>query len=357
MRSPRTLRQWITQLLPAQGRMAQDAAWELLRALMLGFTVQLTQLARQLDRESTTKSSRQRLDRWLERPHWQPPQIYARLLRQVARTFQGRAVVVLLIDATTLADGWYVLQVSVPFQGRALPLLRLLRPYQGATEKQGELLDQALFFLKQHLPGPRTRYVLVADRGFPNHALVRHLRRSGWRFVLRIKGNWKLNHPEHTGQLRQLRNLECTPRWFRDVVLGDRSKGEGIRIRHCVANVGAWHGPGHAEPWFLATSEPSLEAAVSLYRQRMRIESEFRDLKGPLGLDELAHWQKLDHVARFLAWMAVYEWRLAYLWLMNQLHNYARKWRVKGALSWIRTTREWLHHRLRTAAFQPDACL
>jgi hypothetical protein len=329
--------------------------------LLLGFTVQLSQLARQLDRAGTAKSSRQRLDRWLgRREHWQPETLYARLLHLTGRVFRGRPLVPLLIDATTLADRWYVLQVSVPFQGRALPLYRAVRPDQGAATTQAELLTAALRFLRRHLPGPRGRYVLVLDRGFPSHLLIRQLQAGRWRFVLRLKGNWRLTHPAYSGQLRHALAaglVGSVPELWADGVLGDRRKGVGQRVRCCQAHVVAWQGPGHTEPWFLVTSEREAAQAVAIYRQRMQIECEFRDLKGPLGLDALAAWQHQERVARFLAWMAVYEWRLAYLWLMQQLTTYAQRWRVRGALSWIRTAREWLLHQLRTGTFQAEACL
>jgi hypothetical protein len=361
MRPHRSLRHWVRQLLPTEGRCAQAAAWELVRALQLGFTVQLTQLARQLDRPSTAKSSRQRLARWLgPRAQWQPSRLYGRLLRLTGPVFRGRCVIPLLIDATDLSDGWQVLQVSVPFQRRALPVYRAVRAYAGATETQRALLDEALQFLRTHLPGPRSRYVLVLDRGFPSHTLVRQLQATGWRFVMRLKGNGKLTHPEYTGPLHGLATagaVSVQPTLWSGGVLGDRTKGAGKRVRWCEATVVAWHGAGHAEPWYLVTSEADAALAVALYRTRMQIEGEFRDLKGPLGLDALAAWHDPLRVARFLAWMAVYEWRLAYLWLMHKLAGQAPQWRIGGALSWIRTTREWLLRQLRRGNFQPDACL
>jgi hypothetical protein len=360
MRSRRSLRQWVAQLLPHAGPCAQGAAWELLRALLLGFTTHLSQLARQLDHETTAKSSRQRLTRWLDRSHWHPPTLYARLLRLSSPVFRGRQLRVLLLDMTDLADGWQVLQVSIAFQGRALPLYRAVRAYQGAPETQLQLVEEALSFLRRHLPGPHRRYVVVMDRGFPSHLLVRHLQATGWRFALRVKDNWKLTHPEHTGSLRAAVRAGLVgpvPRLFRDGVLGDRTKGAGRRIRYCRAHLVAWQGEGHAAPWFVITSETEAPLVIRMYRQRMQIECEFRDLKGPLGLDALARWQDQERVARFLAWMAIYEWRLAYLWLLHRLVTYQQQWQIRGTLSWIRIAREWLAYRLRTATFHPDACL
>ena len=63
--------------------------------------------------------------------------------------------------------------------------------------------------------------------------------------------------------------------------------------------------PAHQEVWVLATNLGTWEAAVTIYRQRMQIEAEFRDLKGPWGLDHLERWEGRERVARMLAWVAV----------------------------------------------------
>jgi len=376
MRPRRSLRHWVQQLLPAPRLQAgaplsdrtpgpltcaQQAAGQLLRALMLGFTTHLTQLARQFDRVGAAdraKSGRQQLTRWLDRPHWEPERRYSRLnrlTRRVLQSLESRGTVPLLVEATTLADGWLVLQVSVPWQGRALPLYRAVTQYQEPEETLPELLGRTLAWLRRHLPGPRSRYVLVMDRGFPSHPLITKLQQEGWRLVVRVKGNWKLTHSAYTGLVRELPEgwVGPTPHLWEGGVLGQ----PGRHGRCSQAFLVSYHGPGNQEPWFLLTNQANACWAVAIYRQRMQIEREFRDLKGPLGLDHLATWLDRDRVARFLAWMPVYEWRLAYLWLFQQLHEYAERLRVKGELSWIRTVREWLLDQARLAVPLTDGRL
>jgi hypothetical protein len=128
-------------------------------------------------------------------------------------------------------------------------------------------------------------------------------------------------------------------------VLGtNRGKGREDWSR---ANVVMFHGIGYQEPWIVVTSEIRAGKVIALYRQRMQIECEFRDLKGPLGLDELAQWQDRGRVARFLAMVAVYEWRLAWLWWVHRLTHAAGRYTVQGKLSWMRLTREWLARQVR----------
>jgi hypothetical protein len=260
-----------------------------------------------------------------------------------------------LIDATDLADGWLVLQVSIPWQGRALPLYRAVTEYQDPEETLPELVGRALAWLRQHLPGPRSGYVVVMDRGFPSHPLLGKFQQEGWRFVVRVKSNWKLTHPEYTGPVGAVPEAWVGP--VPQLVTGGTWGQPARPGRFSQAALVSYYGRGNKEPWFLLTSEADAAWAVRIYRQRMQIEAEFRDLKGPLGLDALAAWHDKDRVARFLAWMAVYEWRLAYLWLFHQLHQFAEQLRLKGKVSWIRAVREWLLHHARSAVPLTDSRL
>lgn len=353
MRSHRTIRQWVRTLLPTATPSAQQAAGSLLRAWCLGFTVELGQLARQLDRAGGTKQARQYLSRWLQHPTWEPVPLYAGLSRLTRRYLRRQRRVLLLIDTTCLAVGWVVLQVSVPFQRRALPLYRAVYPYAGPERDQVQALQTALRWVAQHLPGPRSRYVLVLDRGFPSTTWVRQWQAQGWRFVARIKGNWRVEGAGFTGLIRDAplpaRTAPTAPEpvCYPDVLLGWRDPRERGPEWRGVAHVVCFHAPQQQAPWYLVTNLQSAWEAIRVYGERMCIEQEFRDLKGPFGLDHLATWTDGPRVARLLAWLAVYEWRLAYLWLFERLHEWEPELRVGGRLSWIRTVREWLARQAR----------
>ena len=354
MRSPRRLRQWVKELLPTQGPCAQEAAFSLVRAWFFTFTVHLCQLATLLDRDSTAKSARQYLCRWLSHRAWEPEVIYTHLARFTRRLLLRGQQTLLLMDVTDLADQWRVLSVSVPWQGRALPLYRAVYPTTAPQEGQAVQVRRALAWLMNVLPGPRSRYVLVADRGFPSQELLHLLQESGLRFVLRLKSNWKIQTPLLAGQLRHVCAAGEEPCLLANVTLGDRPKEGKERPQ---ANVVFVHAPAHQQPWYLVTNVDRAAEAVEIYRKRMQIEAEFRDLKGPLGLDELAHWTEQERVERLLAWLAVYEWRLAYLWEREHLEEQRRAFEAGGRLAWIRITRDWLQRQLRKAGSRAPAFL
>jgi hypothetical protein len=229
MRSSHNLDQWMRLFLPEAGVCAQQAAAILLRALLLGFTTSRTQLARQSERDSPAQARRQWLSRWLARPQWEPETLYAALTRRTRRLLRRRGDVALLVDFTDLGTTWRVLQVSLAFEGRAIVLYRIVADYAAPTIGQKDQVRQACAWLKEHLPGPLDRYLLVMDRGFPSHLLIRELTDASWRFVIRISGEWKLTHPDYTGRLKSAPKhpglVGPSPRCFREAVLGCQGKG------------------------------------------------------------------------------------------------------------------------------------
>lgn len=191
------------------------------------------------------------------------------------------------------------------------------------------------------------------DRGFPSHALIKTLQERHWRYVLRINCTWKMTHARYTGLVGEgAGSLQpgSRPRFFAAAELGNRDKG---RAAWCVTHLVWGYGVGQEEPWFLVTSETRAGTAQAIYRQRRQIECEFRDLKGYRGLDHLEKWQDRERVACFLAWVAVYEWRLAWLFVHHQLQEWGRKYlQVGGKLSWIRITRQWVRKHFALAVEQ-----
>jgi hypothetical protein len=352
VRSPGSLRDWCAELLPAATTAARAAAYRLLAGLCRDFTASLSGLARELAGAGTTAAAlRQQLRRWLGRPAWQAERLYPHLRFRLQRLLAPhRGPVPLLLDFTYLGTRWSVLQVSVPWQRRALPLYRVVLTQDATEEQQTELVFRVLHWLAQQLPGPRRRYVVVMDRGFPSHVLIKFLQEHHWRYVLRINSTWKMTHARYTGSVgagaADLRP-GARPRYFAAAELGNRNKG---RTAWCVTHVVWWYGVGQEEPWLLVTSEARAGTAQAIYRQRMQIEGEFRDLKGYLGLDHLEKWEDRERVASFLAWVAVYEWRLALLFLHQHLEEWGRKYlQVGGKLSWIRVTREWVRKHFTSA--------
>ena len=361
MRSTVPIRTWIAALLPQGTAYAIEAAVDFVQALARGFDCRLCQLARQVPRNVKARSNRQYLSRWLERPSWDPPTIYAALVSYLPYLVQRWPVVPILVDFTFLSDDHSVLEFAIPFQKRALPVLRLVRRGRGGEALYAQMIEEGLAWLERYLPGPRSSYLLVGDRGFSSHRFLKRLQRQNWRYTFRISVHWRMAHPEFRGLIGEATGTLLAPgmkaRWFGAVTLGQRDKGaEDWSESHVVW----WWDARHREPWILVTSEPTARRALRAYRRRFGIECGFRDVKRGRkgrkgenkrvkrghGISWLMEWKSAERVARFLVWVAVYEWWLAFLWLQERLHTWGRSLQVGGRLSWMRVTEEWVRRQL-----------
>lgn len=159
VRSPGSLRDWVREFLPHANSFAHTAAPRLGTALLTEFSASLSGLAQELAGEGTPAASvRQQLRRWLGRPAWNPEPLDAHLGRRLRRLLaRQRGAVPLLLDFTPLGDRWSGLQVSFPWQRRALPLYRAVLTRHATEEQQTELVVRVLQWLEQHLPGQQRR--------------------------------------------------------------------------------------------------------------------------------------------------------------------------------------------------------
>lgn len=182
---------------------------------------------------------------------------------------------------------YQVLRIAVPWRGRALPLLQLAydRDDLPAGRSQNTLEEDALLAVVQALPA-HVYPVLLADRGFARAAFLAWLQEHRLDYVVRITAGTGLVTTD--GSRWRLGTEGLQPgevRWAPDVRYGQRYQG---RPRDLWVNVApCWRSPRHlsrtlrhalpAEPWYLATNQPSARQAVAWYRQRFWIEESFKD--------------------------------------------------------------------------------
>jgi hypothetical protein len=171
--------------------------------------------------------------------------------------------------------GFQLLVLSVPYRGRAVPFHFL--SFSSRTIAEGESsrnLEHLKAFLEvKELLGRRP---LVLDREFSYAWLLRQLKEAGIDFVVRLNVGL---HPRFTRRDGKEVTLSLAP--------GKQAFSWGLLYKGEVeVNVGGVWEKGMPEPlWVITSLDP--EKALSIYRQRMKIEESFQDLKGLLGLERL----------------------------------------------------------------------
>ncbi len=219
-------------------------------------------------RAEKAQSTERRFRRWLENPRIEVWPLYAGLVgRVLAECADGRLYVAL--DTTVLWNLFCVVQVSLVYRGRAIPLCWSVLRHPSASVAFGdyrEALDRAAELLEGF------EVVLLADRGFCHRALVRWAKgANGWHFRIRGKKDipaFRWNGKGY-GPLR-LRLVAGQVAYYHEVFLWASHE----RVHLAVG----WD-KGAKEPWIVVSDEPTDTETLVDYGKRFCIEEGFLDHK------------------------------------------------------------------------------
>jgi len=235
------------------------------------------------------------------------------------------------INATT---NLYLLRASISVTGRSIVIYEECHPKK--KENNHTVHKQFLTNLKATLP-PCATPIIVTDAGFRAPWFIA-VRQMGYHFVGRLRNkNLILMEDIETWQLSSLFFEKATgkPTYLGHALLTEEKqvpvhlvlyKGSS-KNRHkrnltkkiSAASKSKRHAKAAKEPWLIVTSLSQVRDnpnhSVNIYRQRMRIEENFRDTKCPhygLGLkDSLTRTPKrmailllIAAIATFAAWLA-----------------------------------------------------
>ena len=231
------------------------------------------------------------------------------LFRWVLRIWKSDEII-LAMDASTLADRFTVLAISVVYRGTAIPVAwKILhgnrkhawRPHWLALLRR---LRREIRRKKRRMP----RVLVVADRGISVSWLFRRIRRLGWHPLLRVRRNSTFQpHGETCFQ-----RLECFAQ-VPDTFWSGRGVAFQARTSRLadVTLLAYWHKDAK-EPWFLLTDLHPGSADPSCYRTRAWIEQAFRFIKR--GGWQWHRTRMTDPERADRLWLAM---ALATLWVVN----------------------------------------
>jgi hypothetical protein len=340
------------QSLAPTWRKTQHAGFaHLLGALLERPTLCLTELARAWPRPDQPLHGRlKRLTRLLRNPRLDELALTVRWLKlsyhfcvEAPTLADGRPLLPVLVD-TTYFEPFACLLASVPCGSRGLPIAlttyhrttlaacfppeatwptphplrrapgrRTPKPLPGAARvarwPSQNRIEEQLWRLVTHLVSPALRPVFVGDRGFARAELFRQLQAQRQDFVIRIAADTHVQRHPHALFQSAAVALACPPGQRRWYPAGTYAASERVPVRLLAV-----HDPGQQEPWLLATTLESAEAAEGLYRWRMRLEGTNRDWKTGVLLREGDDHHALTnplHLHRLLLVLAAAEWLCA----------------------------------------------
>jgi len=178
----------------------------------------------------------------------------------------------LAMDATTLADRFVVLTISVVYRGSAIPVAWTVLVGNLPHPFRQEWL-RMLRIVKTDIP-PEMTVIVLTDRGMYASWLFRRIRRLGWHPFMRIKkgGTFK---PENSGYYRPLTSFAPQPKTnFSSQGVAFKTKGKQLpcTLKAC------WE-EGMEEAWFIVTDLPPDSCNACWYGLRAWIEQGFRTIK------------------------------------------------------------------------------
>jgi hypothetical protein len=215
------------------------------------------------------QSTVRRFSRWLHNNRIKPQPLYAPLIKAALVGWVGKRVYIAL-DTSMLWNTYCLIRLSVIYRGRAVPLnWRVLEHGSAAVSHEAykDLLDE----INTWLPFA-SQVVFLADRGFADTQLMRHLRELGWHWRIRIKSTFGI-YPSHLAPF-QPSEIELKPghlRCWQEVEITEQRFGP---VHLAVA-----HPLGSNEYWYVISDEGADLKTLEEYGLRFDIEENFLDDK------------------------------------------------------------------------------
>lgn len=257
----------LEERLPKQRATQRRKLSELVGGILICQTPNLMELSNVLDRPTESAEARYNyVERFLKNPLVDTEVVMAAYAEDLlARLGKHQHTLVLMIDQSKVNATLEVLMVSVRLRKRAVPLFWMAKETKGGIgfSEQKALLEVVGGWLPEGC-----RVMLAGDRFYGTADLVGWCQKQGWRYRLRLKGNFCVYQDQ--GPDKTLDQLKAE---------GKRAL-EKARFRSgMVTSVGILHEPGHPEPWYIAMDGLPNEYKTLDYGLRWGIENMFSDFK------------------------------------------------------------------------------
>jgi hypothetical protein len=250
-------------------RHRQTLAW-MMMGLICAKTVSLGAWAPfVVSRARYAQSTVRRFSRWLNNHRIKSQPLYGPLIEQALIGWVGKQVYIAL-DTSMLWNTYCMVRLSFIYRGRAVPLVWKVIEHGSAAvsfDVYQDLLEEA----NRRMPFT-CKVVFLADRGFADTQLMRHLSKMGWHFRIRIKSNFWI-HPRYLASF-QVSEIDLAPghiRCWQGVQITEQYVGP---VHLAVA-----HPLGSDEYWYVISDEMADIETLEEYGLRFDIEENFLDDK------------------------------------------------------------------------------
>ena len=167
---------------------------DLTTAFLSNTSFTLWDIATSLSGNTTTKHKHKRLVYFLDslvidKKFWKSYSLA--LFSLPGFRLKRRKVITLALDATTLKDDFWILAVTISFNGRGIPLYLKIWKGVNVSYDYWDRVEATLKELKEILPSGYS-FELVADRGFQGDAMFQICKNLGLDFIIRISDSYSV---------------------------------------------------------------------------------------------------------------------------------------------------------------------
>lgn len=308
--------------LPKQRATQRRKLSELVGGMLICQTPNLMELSNVLDRPTESAEARYNyVERFLKNPLVDTEIVMAAYAEDLThRLGTHQHTLILMIDQSKVNAAFEVLMISVRLRKRAVPLFWIVKETKGGIgfNEQKALLEVVQGWLPEGCP-----VMLAGDRFYGTAELVNWCQRQGWKYRLRLKGNFCVYQDQ--GEDKTLNQLKAE---------GKRNL-EKARFRSgMITHVGILHEPGHDEPWYIAMDSLPNEYKTRDYGLRWGIENMFSDFKSRGFSLMQTHIRCADRLERLILILSIaLHWAVS-LGLSHEKHNqdHAEKRGLKNPL-------------------------
>lgn len=293
------LHKFVFNALPEVHKTRRNALICTVASLLDQGKLTLTALGRNMRGKALVKHKIKRVDRLLGNDNLIADKFY--IYKQLANNLlKNLTQIVIIVDwSGCCSQQRWILQASLAMSGRSIPIYKEIHPQSlnanGTVEKN--------FLNKLHAIIPQnTSVTIVTDAGFKMPWFL-SVRKLGWHYVGRLRSmiqisfcsyiwykissfNGKINNrPTFLGLAtlgKTNKMMQANIYAYQELVKGRKKKRKKY---HCDAHPdkNIVYSRAHREPWILATSLPGdiklSRRIINIYRTRMQIEQNFRDIK------------------------------------------------------------------------------
>ena len=254
--------------------------------------------------------------------------MYLFFIEEVLKNFKAEDNKVLIVlDHTTCEDRFVILSFMLSIGKRGIPIYYKVYDYKDPNNKSMKDVKEGLEKVRKLLEPYKYEVTVLADRGFGSTELFEYIDKIGWKYFIRVKGNYNVYIPEDEviGKLEDIEHPRGFTRFFYNIELTQNRYRCNIATKESKES--------KEDSWYIATNgEP--KKAINNYKRRFTIEEMFKDMKSNgLGMEET--WtKKLSYFKNIMLCISI-----AYVYIITIGSECARNGRNKEIGTFVKTKR------------------